>query len=57
MRLYAPAILLFLWAMLAIAFASWEAFGAIAAVTLAGGVVLSAFESFRIYARRHGRRG
>ena len=55
MRLYAPAIVLFLWAMLAIAFADCAAFGPIAAVTLAGGVALSGWESFRLYRRK--RRG
>lgn len=53
MRLYAPAIVLFLWAMLAIAFADCDAFGPIAAVTLAAGVVLSGWESWRIYRRKH----
>ncbi len=52
MRLYAPSILLFLWAMLAIAFASSEVFGPIAAISLMVAVPLSALESFRLY-RRH----
>jgi hypothetical protein len=55
MRLYAPAIILFLWAMLAIAFAGFVAFGPIAAVTLIVGTAMSIVESIRIYWRR--RRG
>jgi hypothetical protein len=55
MRLYAPAIILFLWAMLAIPFAAAVAFGPVAAVTLTVGVAVSLGESFRLYWRR--RRG
>jgi len=54
MRLYAPAIILFLWAMLAISFADYVAFGPVAATTLVGGVVVSIVESIRIYWRRRG---
>lgn len=55
MRLYAPAIILFLWAMLAIAWADCAVFGAVGAITLTIAVPLSAAESFRAYERR--RRG
>ena len=52
MRLYAPAIILFLWAMLAVAFADTLLFGPIAAITVIAGVFVSIAESIRLYWRR-----